>query len=535
MKTIKISGLILLLFISINVKGNDLEKQEQPNIILFMVDQLIPFYTGIYGNEIVKTPNLDALAKEGIVFDNAYTTCPVCVPSRYSLLTGMYLASHGAFDNGAMLRSDIPTHNHYLNLAGYETTLSGKAHFVGPDQLHGFTRRLMTNVYPTEMKFMPQRTKESNFKDLHPKPIAIDYVGENTGPTQEDMLIEYDERAVFNAIRYLAEKRTNPGYSAQEDPPKPPKTPFFLQISLNNPHEPFFAYEEFWDMYKDVDVPIPEYPENMESNYTQMDKQLNALHGVERVNLKDEESLKQMHRAYYASVTYIDHKLGEVLKALERYGLRDNTIIVFLSDHGDMLGHRGMVQKRGFYEWSAHIPLMVSFPKNFQYGKSGTHCPDPVSITDVAPTILELAGIKNYLPMDGSSLLPQLNGNSNPDRYVFCENYSEGVQTICLMVRKNEYKYTYIHDSGNGKPETQLFNLKEEPSEWKNLSGDKKHNKIKNEYHDLIMNHFNPEELEKKAQISFERRKIINESRKKSNAPTWNYHPTIDVDNLYWR
>jgi choline-sulfatase len=256
---------------------------------------------------------------------------------------------------------------------------------------------------------------------------------------------------------------------------------------------------------------------------------------VGQVNLLDTASLKKMHRAYYASVSYIDHKLGEVLKALDRYGLRDNTIVVFLSDHGDMLGHRGMVQKRTFYEWSSHIPLMISFPKNFAMGKSGISCDDPVSITDVAPTIMELAGIKDYLPMDGRSLLPQLKGQTDTGRYVFCENYSEGVRTVCLMIRKGDYKFTYIHDDGSGKSITQLFNLINDPEEWTNLSGLKKYKQVEVECKDLIFKHFNPDEIEKEAQLSFERRKIIHDSRKKSNAPSWNYQPKLDIDNLYWR
>lgn len=530
---------ILLLFICIGMLpacfAQENDPQDKPNILLFMVDQMIPMYSGPYGSDVAITPNLDRLAKNGVVFEKAYSTCPVCVPARYSLLTGMYLASHGAYDNGGMLRSDIPTHNHYLNLAGYETTLSGKGHFIGPDQLHGFTRRLLTNVYPTEMRFMHQRNRKINFKDLHPQPIAIDYIGENAGPTQEDMLLDYDEKAVFHAIRYLSEKRSNPGYSAQENPLSPGKVPFFLQISLNNPHEPFLTYQEFWDMYEGVEIPIPEYPKNLQEHYTVMDRQLNELHGVDRVKLKDPESLRRVYRAYYATITYVDHKLGEVLSALERFGLKDNTIIIFLSDHGDMLGQRGMVQKRVFYEHSARIPMIVHFPKNFPLGKNGIRCPDPVSIVDVAPTILELAGIRDYLSMDGKSLLPQLNGRHDKDRFVFCENYSEGVSTTCIMVRQRDYKYTYIYQGEEQDPQVQLFNIIEDPSEWTNLAGKKKCKSIETELRELILARFDPAAIDREAQLSFERRKIIHESRKIANPPKWDYRPVEDIHDMYWR
>jgi choline-sulfatase len=499
-----------------------------------MVDQLIPMYTSIYGNEIVKTPNLDKLAAEGIKFENGYTTCPACVPTRHSLLTGMYLASHGAFDNGSILRSDIPTHNHYLNRAGYETCLAGKAHFVGPDQLHGFTRRLMTNIYPSAFKFMPTRSEKSHFQDLHPQPIAIDYVGENAGPTQEDMALDYDERAIFHGIRYLAEKRTNPGFSAQEDPPKRGKTPFFVQISLNKPHEPFLTYQEYWDMYEGVDIPIPDYSVDFEKMYTSMDKSLNKLHGVDKVDLRDKESLKRIYRAYYSLVTYIDDKLGEVLEAIDRYGLRENTIVIFLSDHGDMLGQRGMVQKRVFYEHSARIPLVINMPEKYQIGERGSVVTEPISITDVAPTILELAGITDYLPMDGKSLLPLMRGERDPDRYVFSENYSEGVLNSAVMVRKGDYKLTYIYHN-DGEPEKQLFNVEKDPREIKNLAGKARYKKVESELENIILSNFDLEALDKQAQQNYERRKVIKESRKIANPPSWNYNPERGVDTLYWR
>jgi choline-sulfatase len=510
-------------------------KTQQPNIVVFMVDQMISRFIEPYGNCVAKTPNMKKLAADGVTFANTYTTCPVCVPARYSLLTGMYLKSHGAYDNGSMLRSDIPTHNDYLNKAGYETAISGKAHFIGPDQLHGFTKRFLTDVYPSEMKFMPQRNAKSNYKDLHPKPIAIDYVGENAGPVQESMLLDYDERAVFNGIRYLSEKKSNPAFSAQENPPPRSKTPFFLQISINAPHEPFFAYKKYWDLYEGVDIPIPNYAKDIEENYTSMDRSLNTLHGVERVDLRDSNSLKRIYRSYFACLSYADDKLGEVMEALDQFGLKDNTIIIFVSDHGDMLGHRGMVQKRVFYDYSSKIPLIISAPDKYNLMKKGIKVEEPVSITDIAPTLAELGGIKDYIPMDGKSLLPLMKDEKQKDRYIFCENYSEGVNTICLMVRQGNCKYTYIHKGDKGLPETQLYDVEKDPEEKVNLIGKQNYAPIEAKLKKLMFENFNPEQLDKDAQLSFERRKVIHEARKKSNAPKWDYRPYEDVSNMYWR
>ena len=505
--------------------------QKQPNILLFMSDQLIPMMTGAYGHKIAKTPNLDKLAARGILFDNAYTTCPVCVPARYSLLTGKYCATTGCCDNGSILSSEEPTHNHYLNLEGYDTVLSGKAHFIGPDQLHGFTKRLNTNYFPTNLNFMIKREKaRASYKDLHPNPIAIDYIKDNVGVRQWSLQLEYDEESVFHAIKYLGDKCSQPSGTAQKPLPERDERPFFLQVSLNHPHEPFHVQQRYWDLYEGVDIPIPEYPENMESTYTVMDKELINLHGSEMVDVKNPENLKALHRAYLAAVSYLDEKLGQVLQALDDYGLTDDTIILFVSDHGDMLGHRGMVQKRTFYEYSTRIALLFAFPTKFPHGTPGSHCSDPVSITDVAPTMLELVGIKDYLPMDGTSLLPQIQGTSDPERYVFCENYSEGVTTPCLMVRKGKFKYIYVH---NG--ETQLFNMQEDPEEWNNISGQAEYRSIEEEFRSLIFTHFDPEKIDQDTQESSEKRWLIRQSMGKTGLPSWNYTPEMDVDNMYWR
>ena len=129
----------------------------KPNILLIMADQLIPFLTGAYGHEVVRTPNLDRLAVEGVTFDAAYSPCPVCAPARAAMLTGCYASNIGAYDNAATFSSEQPTIPHYLTLAGYDTVLSGKMHFVGPDQLHGYSRRFTTNVYPADFSWVPVR------------------------------------------------------------------------------------------------------------------------------------------------------------------------------------------------------------------------------------------------------------------------------------------------------------------------------------------------------------------------------------------
>lgn len=503
---------------------------EKPNIILLMADQLMPSKIGAYGCDYAITPNIDKLIKEGVKFDTAYTSCPICAPARMSLLTGKYISRIDCFDNSAVLKADEPCFTHYLSYEGYDTVLTGKMHMVGPDQLHGYEKRLQTNVYPANFHWLTHRKEGQSFKDLHPKPIAIDYLGENTGPRQWSMEIDYDEETVFLAKKYLATKCTIPSGTAQKPLPNRDDRPFFLTISLNHPHEPFHNKQKFWDMYEDIDIPIPEYPEELIQTYSSMDKELADFHGSQLIDLKNPRSLMKLHRAYMASVTYFDSKVGEIMETMEDFGLMDNTIIIFTSDHGDMLGYRGMVQKRRFYDYSSRIPLSITFPKQYMVAKSGLEKKDPVSICDIFPTILELAGAKKWLTVDGESLIPNIYGKNDPERPIFCEQHSEGVTMSNFMVRKGDYKFNYL-----GKGDCQLFNMKEDPEEWNNLADDPVYKSLKEELEALILSNFDPEQIDINAEESIEKRWIIRQAHDAGTGPSWNYEPNQNVDHVYWR
>jgi choline-sulfatase len=490
--------------------------------------------TGAYGHPAAVTPEIDRLAGEGVRFTNAYSTCPVCVPARISLLTGKYLAEMKCYDNGSILPADEPTHNHYLNLAGYDTVLSGKAHFIGPDQLHGFQRRTMTGVYPAGFNFMPPRTRDFDSTALHPNPIAVDYLAENVGVRQSSMYIDYDEEALFHAIKYLRGKRSQMSGSAQKPIPPRDEQPFFLQLSLNHPHEPFHCFRRHWDLYEDKQIPIPAQPPNRETMLTSMDRSLIRLHGSDQLPVTDPENLRVLHRAYLASVSFLDEKIGQIRTALTDYGLADNTIILVVSDHGDMLGDRGMIQKRVFYEHASRITLIAWVPPALRSAYAGLQAgiavDEPVSITDVAPTMLEIAGVDSWLPMDGRSLLPLMSGEREPDRYVFGENVSEGVPTACFMVRRRNVKYTLIHPD-----EHQLFDLDQDPHEWNNLADDPEHQQVVGELRSLITDRFDVQRIDREAQEQWEKRMVVRRSMEHTGVPSWNYKPPMDVDHMYWR
>jgi len=455
-----------------------------------MADQLVPFLTGPYGDPVAQTPNMDRLAREGVRYDAAYTPYPLCSPARAAFMTGDYASRHGCYDNAAILPADEPTFAHSLTLAGYETALSGKMHFVGPDQLHGFEKRLTTDVYPAAMDWVPTQDADGRFvRGGH----ARSYVPPRVGVVEWSKFLAYDEETQFRALEYLHAK---------------PERPFLLCVSFHHPHDPFQVTQELWDLYDGVDIPIPDTP--VEVEYSAMDVWANEAHETDAVDLRDPDNLRALRRAYYGLVTYVDRKLGELLDALP-----DDTAVIFTSDHGDMLAERAMVQKRCFYEWSARIPLLIRYPDG---RGAGTAVDTPVSLLDLAPTILDLAGAGDRLPMDGGSLL-------EPSGVVFSEYHVEKVRAPCFMVRKGSWKYVYIHEHGE-----QLFDLEHDPGEWTNLAG--RHDT--EEYRATILERFDPDAIAAHGVESVRRRELIARAMALT-ATRWDYSPPFDATKQYVR
>jgi choline-sulfatase len=452
-----------------------------------MADQLVPFLTGPYGDPVAITPNMDRLAREGIRFDAAYTPYPLCSPARAAFVSGQYASRYGCYDNAAMLPADVPTLAHSLTLAGYDTVLSGKMHFVGPDQLHGLARRLTTDVYPAAMDWVPTQDPDGKFvRGGH----ARSYVPPRVGPVRWSKFLAYDDETQFRALEYLRAE---------------PREPFFLCVAFHHPHDPFQPTQELWDLYEGADIPVPETPADVE--YSAMDAWANEAHETGAVDLRDPDNLRALRRAYYALVTYVDRKLGELLDAIP-----DDTLVLFTSDHGDMLAERAMVQKRCFYEWSARIPLIVRFPDC----RTGV-VDAPVSLLDVAPTLLDLVGAER-LEMDGGDLFA-------PAGVVFSEYHVEKVRAPCFMVRRGSWKYVYVHGH-----DEQLFDLEHDPREWTNLA--REHDT--KEYRDMILERFDPDAIARHGAESVRRRELIARAMARTTT-RWDYSPVFDATKQYVR
>ncbi len=425
-----------------------------PNIILFMVDQLTSFVLSTYGGRVCKTPNIDALAKRGVVFEHAYCPYPLCAPSRFGMMAGRLPSKIGAYDNGAEFPASIPTFAHYLRLKGYYTCISGKMHFVGPDQYHGFEERLTTEIYPADMSWTPT----PDFRDFNKDEergytfgvSTIDTV-RDAGPIARSMQIDYDEDVIHHAVREIYTR-------ARCDDQRP----FMMTVSLTQPHDPYVTTQQYWDLYSHGaidDARVPFIPVEERDAHSQS---LYYHYGQDKCTLS-EQDYKRARRGYYGMISHIDALFGELITALDDSGFTDNTVVMFSSDHGDMIGERGMWFKKTLFNPAIQVPMIIAHPDY-----SPARVASPVSLLDVFPTLLDIAGVslsEVITEMDGKSLLPALLGQplSGP---VYAEHIDGGTSAPRVCVRDGVMKLVL----SRAYP-TQLFDLAADPLEMSNLAG----------------------------------------------------------------
>jgi choline-sulfatase len=403
---------------------------------------------GAYGHPLVKTPNLSRLAQEGVVFENCYSTSPLCAPARATVMNGLLPSRTGVYDNAAEFPSAIPTWAHYLRLQGYQTCLSGKMHFVGPDQLHGLEERLTTDIYPADFGWTP---------DWRLKQERIDWWYHNMtsvlqpGIAEISNQLEFDDDVAFQAIRKLYDY-------ARFTPDKP----FAMLASFTHPHDPYAARKKFWDLYKDSDIDLPAIPAISRDKLDPHSQRLYDVSAMDDYTVT-EADIRAARHGYYANISYIDDLVGQLLATLEATGQLENTIVMFTSDHGDFLGERGLWYKMSYLEPSAHVPLIIWNPKTIKPRR----VKEPVSLADILPTMAELGGTEKLArPVDGRSLVPLLHGvTENPNAETWGEYLAEGAVAPIYMLRRGPWKF--IHSPVD--PD-QLFNLIDDPNELNNLA-----------------------------------------------------------------
>jgi choline-sulfatase len=418
-----------------------------PNVLLLMADQLAATALPSYGNAVADAPNLARLGATAAVFESAYCMSPLCAPSRFSMLAGRLPSRIDAWDNAAELPSATPTVTHTLRAAGYRTVLSGKMHFVGPDQLHGYEERLTTDVYPSNYDWTPDwRLGDDARASWYHNMSSVTGAGIREVAEQTD----FDDEACYRAVQWLRH------YSLA------PTDPFFLTVSFTNPHDPWDVRREYWDRYRTDEMDLPRVPLLDRAEADPHSIRLREMLGVDQDPLT-EAQIRRARHGYYGALSYLDARVGEVLDALDRAGLADDTIVVFTADHGEMLGERGLWYKMTFFEDGVRVPLLVRAPGTGPRRVSG-----PVSHLDLAPTLVELTGVDpGDARFDGSSLVPALTSDGPVARTVAGEYFAEGVRAPMVMLRRGPSKYIRCE----GDPD-QLFDLDADPLELVNLVGD---------------------------------------------------------------
>ena len=366
----------------------------RPNLLYIHSDQHNPFVTGCYGDPVVETPNLDGLARRGVTFTNAYCPSPVCVPSRMAMLTGKYPHEIDVWTNHHILGSDHPTLAHAMGAAGYRPVLMGRMHSVGIDQLHGYAER-------------PIGDHGSNHPGGGEVPREARGSLESSGAGQSGYQV-HDEDVTAATVDFLNRHgiRRRAGVTGE---------PFCLSVGFMLPHAPYVARRADFDRYRDR-VTLPRVRTPFDDRLHPFEAWWRSWSSVEEV---PDHLILRARAAYWALIDRMDALIGDIMEALRRNGLEDDTLIVYHSDHGDMAGEHDLWMKRCHYEASARIPAIVSWPGVLP---EGVACDRVVSALDLNATMLDALGADPLPGSHGRSLLDLLGGRQTAwDDLAYCE------------------------------------------------------------------------------------------------------------------
>ncbi|MGI6083698.1 MAG: arylsulfatase [Limnochordia bacterium] len=433
-----------------------MSKQNRPNILFITTDQHRGDCLGCAGHPAVETPYLDQLASEGALFTKAYTAVPSCTPARSCILTGMDQWHHGRLTMTGSDALEFPaTLPGELAQAGYHTQGVGKMHFFPQRRLYGFhhlvldesSRQIGRFVSDYRAWFEEQKEGSYGYRDH-----SVDWNSWMGRPTHLPEHLHPTYWTASEGIKFIKNR----------DPSKP----FFLWLSFARPHSPYEPPQVYWDMYADnPDIPEPVIGDWAEE-FGVANADVNAPWG--------RRSAKEIRRArvgYYGSITFIDHQIGRLLYELRHFAPRElaNTLIVFTSDHGDMLGDHYHWRKTYAYEGSAHVPFIVRFPLHWDLPRHQVR-DELVELRDVMPTLLDAAGVDIPESVDGQSLLPLLRGETADWReYVQGEHtLSYGLEWGNQWITDGRHKYVWFHHTGREL----FFDLEQDPGECRNLIAD---------------------------------------------------------------
>lgn len=394
-------------------------KGKQPNILLVMSDEHNQRVSGCYGNTVVKTPNIDSLAAQGVTFDNHYCSSPLCVPSRSSFTAGKYASRVDVWDLSSELpNDDMPSIAQSMNGTGYESFLCGKMHYE-EGRRYGFTEIGGDfNRYPKNGR--GSRMTPANLKPhTMPSPRFREFAVGDSGSS-----VKHDTRVTAGALNFLKNRKGD--------------KPFFLLTGYLAPHFPLIVPEEFYAQYKDK-VPPPDVPagllDSLPTNYK-----------LERVGFQETdippETVKFGRELYYGLTSWMDQQVGRVLAALRANPeIAENTVIIYTSDHGENMAEHGLWWKNCMYDQAARVPLIVSWPGRWKGGQRRSLASGHV---DLVKTIIDIGGGKTPADWNGDSMVPWLDRAKHPWKDQACsEYYAKLIAHGFAMIRTGKWKYVY--------------------------------------------------------------------------------------------
>lgn len=442
----------------------------QPNILWICTDQQRWDTIHSLGNAHIRTPNIDRLVRSGVAFTHTYCQSPICTPSRASFLTGLYASTvHGSMNGNEYWDEAAPLVTKLLKDDGYDCGLAGKFHLAGAaerieprPQDDGYRvfhwSHDPNDRWPTGHAYGDwMRSQGHDLTTLHKRPEGI--------PAELHQTTWCADRA----IDFMREEHSGP---------------WLMSVNIFDPHAPFNPPQEYLDRYPADELPGPYFQESDLAAQAKLD----GVDFQNRARRPEDFNARQIQAAYYAMIELIDDNVGRMLDALEASGQAENTVVIFMSDHGETLGDHGLLLKGNrFYEGLVRVPLIFSWPGHFAQGLVSDAL---VELTDIAPTLLELAGTPLPERMAGRSLLPILTEAAPPHTHrdaVRCEYYralnpdgpgrDEGnfEYHFGTMWRTRRYKLCVYHGLAHGE----LFDLENDPHEYHNLWDDPAHAQIR--------------------------------------------------------
>lgn len=460
------------------------KQRSQPNILLIISDEHNASVTGCFGNKIIKTQNMNSLAKDGIVFDNCYCNSPLCAPSRLSFTSGKYASRVGAWSNHSWLPGpDYPSLQRVLNEAGYDSYLCGKMHY-DRTRKYGFTEELFESVYNQEIKDGKGGRRNPDLLQSPPG-ISKRFEGFHAGDTSE--VLVHDSRVTKEAKKFLRKRN-------------PEGKPFFLVCGYYAPHYPLVVPQRYWDYYRDkVQLPVipPGHLESLPRNY----KHLRVAFNMDNVPA---DIIKKGRQLYYGLTHWLDEEIGQILSTLKKTRLAEDTVVIYTTDHGENMGEHGMWWKNCMFESATHVPLIISWPSRWAGRQRRTGV---CSLLDAVRTIADLAAAETPDDWNGNSMLEWMdNKNTVWKDFAVSEYYGHNICSGYVMCRAGDYKYVY-HTSPDEthSRELEFYDLKTDPGEFHNLAADPRYKDHMDKMHARIVDEIgeDPEKTELRCRTDY--------------------------------